>query len=136
MKKPKTGLSVRFWHPNKDFGFLSSALGLKCERSWIAGSPRQTPIGKPLPGTYSESYWVSTLHFPSTSGFRKKFVSMLRRLKKAEKICRDIKESGGTIELYLWLPGSVNIGDTIESSLLNEMVKLGVDLSIEVMPGV
>ncbi len=87
-----------------------------------------------MSGTYRESHWVGGLEFASTSGFRKKFVSLLRRLKRAEKTCRRIKETGGTIELYLQLPGSVNNGDTIEPALLNEMAQLGIELSIKVFP--
>ncbi len=129
-------VSVRFRHPTMDLTFLSSLLDLSCFRSWIAGSPRQTPIGEPLAGTYPASYWVSRLEFPSEAGFRKQFVLAINRLVKAKETLHDLRASGGKIEIYLQLSGAVNNGDTIDSALLKTLGELGVDLLIEVFVGV
>jgi hypothetical protein len=127
-------ISIRFWHPTRDLSFLSSLLGLDCFRSWVAGAPRQTPRGTPLSGLYRESYWTSRTEFEIEENFSGQFLLATDILVKAKDAVRDIKESGGRIELYLNLPGSVNIGDTIDSTVLCKLGKMGVDLSIEVFP--
>ncbi len=126
---------LRFRHPTKDLTFYSSLLAMPCSRSWIAGAPRQTPTGNALPGTYSESYWTSRLEFPCESGFSEKILYIVDKLSKEEKNLRDHKASGGKIEIYLQLPGSINNGDTIESELLKKIGYLGIDLLVEIFPG-
>lgn len=127
-------LSIRFWHPTKDLSFLSSLLGLSCVRSWVAGTQRQTPRGNLLPGLYRESYWYSDLVFNVEERFNGQFSHAIDILVKANETIREIKDSGGVIELYLQLPGSVNIGDTIDSTLLCRLGEMGVNLSVEVFP--
>jgi hypothetical protein len=129
-------VSVRFRHPTIDLTFLSSLLCLSCFRSWIAGSPRQTPVGELLPGTYPESYWVSRLEFPSEDGFGKQLVLVIDRLVKAKDTLHDIMVSGGKVEIYLQLSGAINNGGTIDSALLKTLGELEVDLLIEVFVGV
>jgi hypothetical protein len=130
-------VSVRFTHPTMDLTFLSSVLDMPCFRSWTFGALRQTPRGDSLTGAYKESYWVSRLEYPineEVSGFKVQLVLAINRLMREQKTLRDLKASGGIIEIYLQLPGSVNNGDTIESALLKKMVELGIDLSTEVFP--
>ena len=127
---------IRFRHPSRDLTFLSSLLGLSCSRNWKSGSPRQTPTGSPLSGTYPESYWVAQLDFPSEEGFGKKLLFVLDLLIKAKETLNEIRESGGKIEIYLQLSGAVNNGDTIKSTFLNAMGELGIDLLVEVFIGV
>ena len=76
---------IRFRHPRMDLNFLSSVLDLPCSRSWIAGSPKQTPTGEHLSGTYAESYWYSLLEFPNDPTFREKLVLVIDRLVKARR---------------------------------------------------
>lgn len=125
---------VRFWHPTRDLAFLSSLLSMPCFRSWTAGSSRETPLGDQLNGTYSDSYWTSQLEFPGEAGFREKLVLAIDRLMRVKKNIHEFKSSGGKIEIYLQLTGSINNGDTIESALIKTMGELGVDLLIEVFP--
>lgn len=44
--------------------------------------------------------------------------------------------SGGRIEIYLQLSGSINNGGTIDSKLLKRMAMLSVNFLIEVFEGV
>lgn len=135
MNRISGDVSIRFQHPNKELDFFSSLLGFPCFRSWTAGSPRQTPTGEPLAGTYNESYWVSRLDFVSQDGFAEQLAVVMDRLVTARKHLQAFRLSGGKIEIYLQLPGSVNNGDTIDSMLLKTMGELGIDLLIEVFPG-
>ena len=126
---------VRVWHPSRDLDFISSMLSMSKMHSWLAGSPRQTPTGRMLRGTNKESYWCSEQQvFYSDDGFNGKINLVIDRLVKAGKNIIELKNTGGKIELYLQLPGSVNNGGALESSSLKALGELGVDLLIEVFP--
>lgn len=129
-------ISIRFRHPTENLEFISSLLGLTCFRNWTVGSPQQTPTGEPLKGKYNDSYWVSRLEFPSEEGFIEQLMYIIDLLVKEKETLYDLKTTGGSIEIYLQLSGSINNGDTINSSLLKIMGDLGVDLLIEVFVGV
>ena len=108
---------------------------MPCFSCWVAGAPRQTPTGRALSGTYSESYWASELEFSSDSGFLEKVIYMVGKLSGVKDNLRDFKASNGKIEIYLQMPGSSNNGGILESELLKRLGDLGVDLLIEVFPG-
>ena len=127
-------VAVRFEHPSKDLSFLTSLLSMECFRNWKAGSPRKTMKGEPLKGKYSESYWVAMLKFTEGESFKKNLIIAIDRLKKISETVVDIKSSGGKIEIYLQLPGSINNGGTIETKILKTMCDLNIDLLIEVFP--
>lgn len=126
---------VRIWHPNKELNFISSMLSMPKMRSWVAGSPRKTPTGRVLEGSNKESYWCSEQHmFFSDDGFNDVMNLIIERLVKAGQSIINLKNTGGKIELYLQLPGSVNNGGIIESLSLKTLGELGVDLLLEVFP--
>ena len=60
-RKIKDPLRYSIWllfkHPNIDPQRITENLGLKPNSSGMVGSPRITPIGKPLPGLHKESVW-------------------------------------------------------------------------------
>lgn len=130
-----TGLiSLRFWHPTKDLGFLESLLDMLCLRSWVAGTPRETPRGRSLKGINDKSYWVSQVEYSTEFGFKDTIMSVIDKLLIIKNDIHDLKISGGKIEIYLQLPGSINNGDTIESEYLKILGEMGIDLLIEVFP--
>jgi len=85
-----------------------------------------------LPGTYAESYWVSRSEYPVEAGFSNELEATVARLLQAQDHIRDLKTSGGKVEIYLQLSGSINNGDSIDSALLKKIGELGVDLLVEV----
>ena len=125
-------ISLRFRHPTRELDYLSSLLGLTCFRSWTVGTARQTPTGKILPGTNAESYWVSLSEYPVEAGFSNELKATITRLVQVKDHIRDIKKSGGKVEIYLQLSGSITNGDSIDSTLLKKMGELEVDLLLEV----
>lgn len=129
-----TQISIRFSHPTRDLSFLTSLLDLTCFRNWTVGTPKQTITGRPLPGYFKESYWTSLTEFSAKSGFSTLIKDTSTLLKKHQGLIRELKSSGGTVEIYLTLPGSFNNGDTIEATDLKAIGSLGVNLSIEVFP--
>lgn len=126
--------SLRFQHPNRNLGLFSALLGMPCFRSWVAGSPRRTPIGEPLPGVYKESYWTSRTEFDCEDGFNIPIAAIIDRLMEHAEILDEFTWSGGKIEIYLQLPGFVNNGDAIDAALLKKMAKMSIELAIEVFP--
>jgi len=47
---------------------------------------------------------------------------------------KEITDSSSIVQLYLQLPGSVNQGETIDSSILQRMGDMGISFGIEVFP--
>jgi len=129
-------LSIRFRHPSKDLSFLSEELGLNCNRCWKAGSPRQTPKGDPLPGTYKDSYWYSRIEISRSDNLGIQTLRAIEILERSKATAIDIKSTGGAIEIYLQLPGAENNGGEIKSENLKRLSDLGVDLLIEVFPDI
>lgn len=127
-------VSLRFWHPTQNLTFLSLLLEMPCYRNWTSGASRETPKGKPLPGIYKDSYWVSRLEFSSKEGFKKQFVLAMDHLIKVKQKILKFNASGGKIEVYLQLPGNVNHGGTIDSKYSSMLSELDIDLLIEVFP--
>lgn len=129
-------VSLRFKHPSMDLHFLEELLQVPCFRTWKAGDDRTTPKGDPLQGKYKESYWVGRRDFSERLRFVKELESLVMLVSDTQEALAQFNKSGGTIDIYLSLPGSINVGDDIEPSLLSVMGKLGITFMIEVMPGV
>lgn len=125
---------LRFWHLAKDLSYLETLLNMACLRSWVAGTPRETPSGRSLPGTNEKSYWSSQIEYHPETGFRDALISVVDKLSEIDDDLHDFRVTGGKIEIYIQMPGSINNGDTIESEYLKRLGMLGVDLLIEVFP--
>ena len=128
-------MSVRLWHPSYNLTHFSALLSMRCFRTWLAGSQRETPIGTRLSGVYKESYWCSEpIRFFAKKGFNSDLANIIIRLQKIKNEIQMIKSTGGGVEIYMHFLGSVNNGDTINSSQLKLLGELGVDLLLEVFP--
>ncbi len=135
MIKNKGSFLVRFRHPKKDLSFLSEELGMTSVRSWKAGSPRETPDGDALKGFYADSYWFSRSEFSSYDELASLISKVVCILETKIQIVSEVKSSGGCAEIYLQFNGEENIGCVINCSDLIKMGEIGVDLLIEVFPG-
>jgi hypothetical protein len=100
----------------------------------VAGTPRKTPTGEPLPGVYRESFWTSGQEFSIKQGFVKSFMQCVEQLIHCKNNVLSIVQSGGRSTIYIQLTGSMNNGGTIKSETLKTLGELGVDLEIEVFP--
>ncbi|MDR2549861.1 MAG: hypothetical protein LBD10_06670 [Desulfobulbus sp.] len=128
-------MSIRLRHPSCDLSNFSSLLSMRCFRVWVAGSQRETPAGKKLLDVYKESYWCSeSIRFSEKKGFSLDLKNIINRLKNIENEIKFIKSTGGDVEIYVNFLGSVDNGDTIDSSTLKTIGELGVNLSLEVFP--
>jgi hypothetical protein len=121
-------------HPSIDPGFITRRLGPTPQLSQMAGAPRVTPAGMPLPGIYRESCWSCWEQTERHRHFFDSVKKMLDLLEPHAKFLSEIVESNGAISLILHLPGDVNIGDSISPHELGRLSSLGISLGLEVFP--
>lgn len=126
------GLMIK--HPTLDPAEISQEPGMVPKHSWVAGAPRKTPAGTPLPGTYPHSYWVTFEVVRGRRFFFEGAIAMLERLEAASDSVRGITDSGGTVAINVGLFGGENIGDTIGWSALTRFEALKIQLGVEVFP--
>lgn len=100
----------------------------------MAGTERSTLKGDPLPGKYKESYWYSSLEFSEHNRFVKELTSLVNLVSNAQDDLIQFNETGGRVEIYLALPGEINVGDDIDAKLVYLMGSLGITFIIEVFP--
>jgi hypothetical protein len=127
-------VSLMIKHPSLDPARISQELGLVPEHSWVAGAPRRTPAGTSLPGTYPNSYWVTSQVVRGRRFFFEGAVAMLERLEAASEFIRGVTDSDGKVSITVNLYGGQNIGDAIDWSVLMRFAALEVELGVEVFP--
>ena len=121
-------------HPTMDPAIISSKLGLEPRRSWAAGDQRTTPRGLRLARTNKTSLWRNWIEIEGRRHFSKDVSEVLLHLQEKADFIRELTDSGGSIMLYLQLPGDVNIGDELKWADLRQLAMLKIDLGIEVFP--
>ena len=121
-------------HPDIDPARITEALRLKPNMSHLAGSPRMTPKGGPLPGVYKESAWSHWYRVERNRLFFSEVGKLLDWLEPHKDFLRGIVDSGGTIDIILHLPGDTNIGDHFRWQDMARLAALRIDLGIEVFP--
>lgn len=127
---------LRIRHPSIDPCEITMKLAMKPHRFWKVGDRRATPAGRALKGHYPDSLWS---HHEKYKGRSKNFFKRVDRLAKQLKLhtafLHDISASGGQSEIYIQLPGSINIGDSLHPNTLRLLADLDILLSVEVFPG-
>jgi hypothetical protein len=121
-------------HPSMDPSLITSTLGLTPYRTWLAGTPRTTPVGRPLSGVYNQSSWGYSYRVEANRYFSRDILKMVAVLERASEFILGVIEGGGSVNLMIDLPGSVNIGDDIPWSCLERLAALKVSLGFEVFP--
>ena len=128
-----SGISLRLRHPERDVGALLEHWGLEVGRSWIAGTPRETPAGTPLGGVWPESYAYAHLPADGTT-----LAHRLRRiLKTFEPFAAEIAalvEAGGTAELFVGWHFGRNSGDMLDWELMRALADCRLSLSLDIYP--
>ena len=61
-------------------------------------------------------------------------MNLVARLEPHAGLLDEVVKTGGTIELIVNLGGYNNIGDTLPSAQMARLVRLNIDLGIEVFP--
>ncbi len=127
------GLSLRFVHPSIDPKDITKKLKIKPRFSWKSGEQAKSPTGTKLNFVRKESYWCYNIK-KNDEFFSSEINKILKDISQHRGFLHRIVAENGRVELYLGLPGSINIGDTIPLETLTKLTDLKVALAIEVFP--
>ena len=135
----KYAVSLRVRHPKINPENIAKTLGIPPTTSWMVGKPRVDVKGNTSSGINQETYWAADLTKGKSADSRditleEYLAKQISRLKKSEKFLKRLRDTGGRIEFFVGLYCDKNTGTDFPSTLLAEMGKLGVDLSLDVFP--
>jgi len=126
-------LVLRFFHPSFDPKNISDLLKLKPDISWKEGEQAKTPSGRLLDFRRKESFWSYCMHGEGKK-FSDKIGDIVRIMSPHKNFIHHLIDDGGRVNLYLQLPGSINIGDSLTPDILAGISELKAGLDIEVFP--
>jgi hypothetical protein len=121
-------------HPDADPGDITRATGLTPSRAWRCGEPRSTPQGTQLEGEWSDTRWSHTFELDKEATIERAIASAIAILAVASQFLASLRQTGGTVELIISLPGDAYQGASIGVERLKALAELGVGLGIEVFP--
>jgi hypothetical protein len=101
---------------------------------WTAGAERRTIAGALLPGTSKTSAWGHWFDVEGERLFSVGVSKMSSILLRNAEFVHELVDSGASIGLYVYLPGSVNIGDVLSWKDLQQLASLKVSFGVEVFP--
>jgi hypothetical protein len=129
---PPHSVSFRLFHPSIRPEEISSKFKLDPYVCWGTEDVRKTPKGLVLPGHRDSTYWCSP-NLNRCANVLDTIESILSRFEVVSDWLGEFHASGGRSEIYLWLVGTVNQGETFPATLLSRFGALGVELSMEVL---
>ena len=130
-------ISLRFRHPSMDPTEISGALGIEPAHMWKAGALRVTPAGATLGGTYPHSYWctkICSLLASSNELLDAALVRLLDEFRVHKELLLRMRREGGGAEFYVGVHGPASFGFEFTPELLADLSRMGITLSLEVLP--
>jgi Domain of unknown function (DUF4279) len=121
-------------HPDIDAESISRELKLSPYAAYTAGRERMLPNGNTLPGLATQSSWNHIYHYSGEARLEDSIAEIITFLEGHGAFLRRLSLQGGTIELYIQLPGDVNVGGSVPWELLRKMSDLRISLGAEVFP--
>ena len=133
-------VSLRFWHPTIDPSAISTQLGRQPCRQIRVGDPRMTPKGRPLEGTYSQSYWWTDISGdtfqPATSIDAEHVIaSLLKELAPHAEFLLELRKTGGKGVIQLTSSSARSYAIELPPDILHQCSKLGLGIAHEVDTG-
>jgi len=125
-------LSIRIRHPSMAPELVSARLGVDATSSRAAGSPKRTPSGKLLGGSYAETYWVYRLLDRDDANLEKAIDFASAWLTTRSEHLNAIVSSGGSAELYVSVSSPSTFAVELHADLLAKCASLCVGISLEV----
>jgi hypothetical protein len=128
-------ISLRVRHPVIDPEKISEILALKPKRSWKAGEPRQTPVGRPIAGFHQNTYWTAEIaagRWPLN--MNDAISDALKRLVRCRSFLHQVRREGGAAELFIGWFLENQSGDVLTHECLALAGDLQIDLSFDVYP--
>ena len=135
MNKFRYVVSLRISHPDMNPDDICHKLNMKAKIRWRAGAMRKTPKGASLPGVYDQSYCCFDLKQPENIELADFLKQWNFKLLKYEEFLNHIYSSGGRIEYFIGWFSEGNSEEVFDVSLLSDLVKLKIDLSIDFYGG-
>jgi len=132
MESFKYVVSFRIHHPSMDPDLISSKLGLEPQHKWKAGAERKTPKGKPLTGVYEKSFCTFRLKHGKNIELADFLKGYTKKLHKNKRFLKSIRSTGGKLEYFIGWFTDKDSGEVFDLELLEQLVKLGIDLSLAV----
>ena len=128
-------LSIR--HPNIDPREITRALGFEPQHSWKAGDARRTAQGRPLEGTYHESYWTSEFRELDSSlrGVVEAEAVLLQavvQLRRSQAFFSRLQSEGATVELLVEVIGGSDFTFTLSPQLISMLARSGFSVVLQV----
>ncbi len=132
-------VSLRIKHPSIDPQIITSTLELNPFRTWQAGTSRTTPKGTKLEGINKETYWCAQLSngeniSSEEMSLEKYLLDNTNFFKKYSGFFSKLKESEGTVEYFIGIYGSKNMGCVLNSELLTNINAIGIDIALDIYP--
>jgi hypothetical protein len=121
-------------HPDADPADITRQIGLPPLRAWRCGEARFTPKGTRLDGAWRDTRWSHEFEVEKNATIETALASALGQLAGSGPFLAALRETGGTAELILSLPGDTHQGASINGELLRALADLGVGLGIDVFP--
>ena len=119
-------------HPKLHPEEISRALELDAHFTQTVGQPRKTPSGKPLSGTYADTYWRHRVpDAMPDQDLAELLADFMESLKSRREALAMLRETGGQTRLVVQFLGDGFMGDNIARKTLAAIVELGLDLGIE-----
>ena len=132
-------LALRIHHPSAAPGDISRALRMRPRVSWRVGDPRVLRDGTPMPGLRSDTYWSKTIT-PGGVKVRRsnvaevRLAALVKRLQRNARFLRNLRRTGGRVEIWLGSYGTQNYSFIISPALIASFHTLGCQLIVDVYP--
>lgn len=127
-------VSLRITSPAITADEIASLVGLDPSRHWNVGEARTTPKGQVLEGARKTSYATFRLVDKQRAWLSEVISTYERELADRAAVLEEIRNAGGTTELFVGWFLERSGGDTLPSALLRALGSLGLDLSLDVYP--
>ena len=115
-----------------DPDLICKALNWETKYRWKAGTPRRTPKGTPLEGTYGDSRCSFEVGSGDDGELARCLRAAIERLEKYADFLKQMRKDGGDIQFYVfWYPNG-DTGEVFGVDLLSRMAELGIDLGLNV----
>jgi len=121
-------------HPNADPAVITREIGMLPSRAWRQGEPRYTPKGTSLEGTWRDTRWGHNFTLHRNATIETAIALALDKLSAAKPLIATLRDTGGSAELIISLPGDTYQGASVSTEQLKVLADLGVSLGLEVFP--
>jgi hypothetical protein len=126
----KFDVSLRLRHPTMNPEHICAELRLKAKHKWKVGDNRKTPKGQSLKGTYETTYCLFDLQHSKKIGLADFLRKYNLKLYRHKEFLNSIRSTGGSLEYFVGWYSDQDSGEIFDLKLLNQLVELGMDLSI------